>query len=84
MSWLKMPNIISNTLQDLIFRPVRLASSISARKAYLNTALFLATSATLFGLAIVAYILFYVNYIPKIGIEREVHLQYGYVPTSPS
>lgn len=62
-------------------RPIRLASSRSARKAYLNTALFLATSATLFGLAIVAYVLFYVNYIPKIGIEREVHLQYGYVPT---
>ena len=62
-------------------RPVRLASSRSARKAYLNTALFLTTSATLLGLAIVAYVLFYVNYIPKIGIEREVHLQYGYVPT---
>ncbi|KFY46849.1 hypothetical protein V494_00305 [Pseudogymnoascus sp. VKM F-4513 (FW-928)] len=35
------------------------------------------TSTTLFGLAIVAYVLFYANYIPKIGIEREVHLQYG-------
>lgn len=65
-------------------RPVRLASSRSARKAYINTALFLATSATLFGLAIVAYALFYVNYIPKIGIEREVHLQYGYEPTPSS
>lgn len=65
-------------------RPVRLASSKSARKAYLNTALFLSTSAVLFGLAIVAYVLFYLNYIPKIGIEREVHLQYGYLPTPPS
>ncbi|KFY95758.1 hypothetical protein V498_03154 [Pseudogymnoascus sp. VKM F-4517 (FW-2822)] len=41
------------------------------------------TSATLFGLAIVAYVLFYVNYIPKIGIEREVHLQYGGDASSP-
>jgi ABC-type multidrug transport system permease subunit len=79
-----MSNTISNTPQDLILRPVRLASSKSARKAYLNTALFLSTSAVLFGLAIVAYVLFYLNYIPKIGIEREVHLQYGYVPTPPS
>ncbi|ELR01687.1 hypothetical protein VC83_00915 [Pseudogymnoascus destructans] len=68
---------------DLILRSIRLASSKAARKAYLNTALFLATSATLFGLAVVAYVLFYVNYIPKIGIEREVHLQYGGDASSP-
>jgi seipin len=36
------------------------------------------TSAILLGLAITAYILFYFNYVPQIGIERIIHLQYGY------
>jgi hypothetical protein len=36
-------------------------------------------SSILFGLAIVAYIIFYIEYIPQIGIERVVHLQYGFV-----
>jgi len=63
--------------QDLILRPIRLASSKPAQKAYLNTVLFLAGSAVLWGLAASAYTLFYMSYIPKIGIERVVHLQYG-------
>jgi seipin len=32
----------------------------------------------LLGLAVVAYGLFYFNYVPQIGIERVIHLQYGY------
>jgi hypothetical protein len=40
------------------------------------------TSAILLGVAVVAYILFYFNYIPQIGVERIIHLQYGYVVTS--
>jgi len=40
------------------------------------------TSAILLGLAVVAYILFYLNYVPQIGVERIIHLQYGYVFTS--
>lgn len=64
-------------LKDIALGPVRIASSRPALKAYLNTALFVATSVVLFGLATTAYILFYMSYIPKIGIERVVHLQYG-------
>ena len=72
-------------LKELALRPVRIASSRPALKAYLNTALFVATSVVLFALASTAYILFYVNYIPKVGVERIVHLQYGSVPPlSPS
>jgi len=37
------------------------------------------TFAILLGLAVFAYILFYFNYVPQIGIERVIHLQYGYV-----
>ena len=36
------------------------------------------TSTILLVLAIIAYILFYLNYVPQIGIERVIHLQYGY------
>lgn len=65
--------------KDIALRPVRMASSRPALKAYLNTALFVAMSAVLFGLASAAYIIFYMNYIPQVGIQRAVHLQYGYV-----
>ena len=65
--------------KDIALRPVRIASSRPALKAYLNTALFVATTAILFGLASTAYILFYMTYIPQVGIQRVVHLQYGYV-----
>jgi seipin len=36
------------------------------------------TSSILLGLAVFAYILFYLNYVPQIGIERVIHLQYGW------
>jgi len=58
-------------------KPVRIASSKPARRTYLNTILFMITSAVLLGLAAFAYILFYLNYVPQISIEKIVHLQYG-------
>ena len=70
-------------LKDTALRPVRIVSSRPAIKAYLNTALFVATSAVLLGFASMAYTLFYMSYIPKVGIERVVHLQYGSVHCLP-
>jgi seipin len=65
-------------LQDLFIRtPVRVATSKPARQAYLNTILFMITSAVLLVFAVLAYVLFYFNYVPQIGVERMVHLQYG-------
>jgi seipin len=66
----------THDLQDLILRPVRIASSKQAQQTYLNTVLLLTTSTVLLGLAAFAYILFYMS-IPQIGIERVVHLQFG-------
>ena len=63
-------------LQDLVLRPVRIASSKQAQQTYLNTVLLLTASTVLLGLAAFAYILFYMS-IPQIGIERVVHLQFG-------
>ncbi|CZR61193.1 uncharacterized protein PAC_11089 [Phialocephala subalpina] len=62
---------------DLIMKPARVATSKPAVKTYLNAVLFMITSAILLGLASLAYILFYLNYVPQIGIERIIHLQYG-------
>jgi hypothetical protein len=59
--------------------PMRIATSKPARQTYLNTILFMITSSILLGLAVLAYILFYFNYVPQIGIERIIHLQYGYI-----
>ncbi|KAH8598745.1 putative adipose-regulatory protein-domain-containing protein [Bisporella sp. PMI_857] len=62
---------------DLINKPIQVVTSKPARQTYLNTILFVTTSTILLGLAVVAYILFYYNYVPQIGIERTIHLQYG-------
>jgi hypothetical protein len=50
-----------------------------AQRAYVGTVLFFLAGLVLFGLAVVAYALFYYNFIPQIGVERVVHLQFGYV-----
>ncbi|TAQ87176.1 hypothetical protein B7494_g4488 [Chlorociboria aeruginascens] len=64
-------------LADIVLKPVRIAISKPARQTYLNTILFLTTSTILLGLAIIAYIIFYYNYVPQMGIQRVIHLQYG-------
>lgn len=59
-------------------KPVRIATSKPAQKTYLNTALLFVTSLILLGFAVFGYVLFYWNYVPRIGIERPVHWQFGY------
>ena len=44
----------------------------------MKTLLFVTTSLILFGMSAVAYWTFYHNFVPQIGLEREVHLQFGY------
>ncbi|KAI9832891.1 MAG: hypothetical protein M1819_003921 [Sarea resinae] len=56
--------------------PFRAATSKPAQRAYISTILLFITSFVLLGLAIVAYTLFYFNYIPQVGLERVVHLQF--------
>lgn len=59
--------------------PIHAATSKPAQKAYLRTALFAATSIFLLCVASIAYWLFYYNYVPQVGIERVIHLQFGFV-----
>ncbi|KAI9842257.1 MAG: hypothetical protein M1838_003197 [Thelocarpon superellum] len=57
--------------------PFRAAISKPARRVYISTVLFASTSFILLVLSLVAYILFYVNFVPHVGLERVVHLQFG-------
>ncbi|KAI9673125.1 MAG: hypothetical protein M1817_002987 [Caeruleum heppii] len=63
--------------KDLALAPFRAATSRPARRIYISTFLFASTSSVLLGLAVLAYGLFYVNYVPRIGLERVIHLQFG-------
>ncbi|KAI9704229.1 MAG: hypothetical protein M1836_007090 [Candelina mexicana] len=66
-----------NTAVESALTPFRAAVSKPARRAYIGTILFAFTNLVLLGAAIAAYCLFYLNYIPQIGLERVVHLQFN-------
>lgn len=71
--------------KDTVLKPYHIATSKPARRAYLTTFLVILASLLLLGLAVIAYSLFYWNYIPRIGFSRTVHLQFDNVfPTSHS
>ncbi|KAK2786872.1 hypothetical protein FQN52_007616 [Onygenales sp. PD_12] len=65
---------------SLIERTVTSAQSIfskQAQRAYVNAILFALSSLLVLCVSVLAYILFYYNYVPQIGLERQVHLQFG-------
>lgn len=62
------------TQNKIIRKPLNIATSKPAQKTYLNTILLLSTSAVLFGFAVVAYVIFYWNWIPAVGVEKDVWL----------
>ncbi|BDD56854.1 hypothetical protein MPDQ_008212 [Monascus purpureus] len=51
--------------------------SKEAWRVYLRTFLFISTSTLLLCVSAIAYWVFYTRYIPQIGLERVVHLQFG-------
>lgn len=57
-------------------------TSRPAIKAYLSTILFFITSIILLTISSTAYAFFYYNYVPQIGLERVLHLQYDYAGSS--
>ncbi|KAK1823842.1 hypothetical protein LTR12_001798 [Friedmanniomyces endolithicus] len=66
-------------VKSLLLKPFHIVLSKTALRAYLTTFLAVATAIVLFGFAVTAYILFYWSYIPRIGFERTVHLQFDNV-----
>jgi seipin len=63
--------------QSTVLVPVNVATSRSAIKAYLSTLLFLAFSLILIAISTAAYTLFYYSYVPQLGLETTLYLQYG-------
>lgn len=66
-------------MQEAVIIPLRAALSQTAVRAYITTILAFVAGFLLFGLAILSYILFYWSYIPRIGFERAIHLQFDNV-----
>ena len=66
--------------QDTALVPVRAATSKSAQRAYLGTLLFAFSTTVLFSLSALAFILFYNSYVPHIGVEKPIHLEFSCAP----
>ncbi|KAF2487587.1 putative adipose-regulatory protein-domain-containing protein [Neohortaea acidophila] len=63
-------------VKNTLLKPFDYILSQTAIRAYLTTFLFLLTSLLLLAAAVTAYVLFYYTYIPRIGFERTIHLQF--------
>ncbi|QIW95124.1 hypothetical protein AMS68_000642 [Peltaster fructicola] len=64
---------------EYVIEPLQALLSKTAIKAYLTTALVTVVAFFLLLLAFAAYILFYWSYIPQIGFESAIHLQFDNV-----
>ncbi|KAL5002306.1 putative adipose-regulatory protein-domain-containing protein [Aspergillus recurvatus] len=60
-----------------LLEPLRPLVSKNALTAYLGTFLFFATAICMTFVSALAYGVFYYNFIPQVGLERVVHLQFG-------
>ena len=73
------PQGLIAALRSALLTPIRPFFSSTALRAYLTTFLLFSATLTLLALATAAYILFYWSYIPRIGFERTIHLQFDNV-----
>ncbi|QQK47015.1 Adipose-regulatory protein, Seipin [Penicillium digitatum] len=64
-------------IMDAILAPFRALVSKSALRLYVNTLLFMGAASFLIGTSAIAYGVFYFKFIPTVGLQREVHLQFG-------
>ncbi|KAJ5045978.1 hypothetical protein NUH16_002803 [Penicillium rubens] len=71
------PSSTRAVIMDAVLAPFRALVSKSALRLYLNTLLFMGAATFLIGISAIAYGVFYFNFIPTVGLEREVHLQFG-------
>ncbi|KAL4915302.1 putative adipose-regulatory protein-domain-containing protein [Aspergillus aurantiobrunneus] len=68
---------LATEVKNTLLEPLRPLLSKNALTAYLNTFLFIATTICMIFVSIFAYGVFYYNFIPQVGLERIVHLQFG-------
>ncbi|OQD85913.1 hypothetical protein PENANT_c009G04338 [Penicillium antarcticum] len=71
------PSSTRAVIMDALLAPLRALVSKSALRLYINALLFMGATTLLVGISTIAYGIFYFNFIPTIGLEREVHLQFG-------
>lgn len=67
-----------DALQDTLDRAYDVITSRPARRTLLNTILLATASTVLYVIAVVAYVLFYRNFLPDQVATVPLHLQYGY------
>ncbi|KAF3917764.1 Seipin [Dactylellina cionopaga] len=72
-----MPLVVPSGISRPVHNAYSNVTSKSAQKAYIQTILAIILAVLLLGFACVGYILFYLNYIPQIGLDTTVHLIYG-------
>ncbi|KAL4810424.1 putative adipose-regulatory protein-domain-containing protein [Aspergillus unguis] len=70
------PSFIERTTSSLL-QPLRPFVSKNALTAYLGTFMFFATATFMIFVSALAYGVFYYKFIPQVGLERVVHLQFG-------
>ncbi|KAL2868314.1 seipin [Aspergillus lucknowensis] len=70
------PPFISRVTNTLL-APLRPFVSRTAVTAYVGTVLFVVTAICMVFVSVFAYGLFYYNFIPQVGLERIVYLQFG-------
>ncbi|KAI5360957.1 Putative Seipin family protein [Septoria linicola] len=73
------PQGLTAAIKSAILRPIQPFVSRTALRAYLTTFLVFSATFVLLALATTAYVLFYWSYIPRIGFERTIHLQFDNV-----
>ncbi|KAJ5748967.1 Survival protein SurE-like phosphatase/nucleotidase [Penicillium nucicola] len=72
------PSSIRAVVTDALLAPLRALVSKSALRLYINALLFMGATTLLVGISAIAYGIFYYSFIPTVGLEREVHLQFGH------
>lgn len=76
-SYVRLIINMPNRGQDAFLTPFRMLFSKTAFRIYLNTLLFIGATLLLVGISGIAYGIFYLRFIPTVGVDREVHLQFG-------
>lgn len=71
--------LTTGTIQNALAEFVRRFFSKRAQKTYLGIVLFLTVSTLMILVSAIAYGIFYYRFIPQVGLERVVHLQFGLV-----
>ncbi|KAJ5167887.1 uncharacterized protein N7482_003481 [Penicillium canariense] len=71
------PSYSQAVVMDALLTPFRALVSKTALRIYLNIVLFSGATLLLLGISGIAYAIFYFRFIPTVGVDREIHLQFG-------